>query len=139
MWFTLNDYFKGSLLSYYYAVYDKETGQEIDELDVLINFRENFNLISQAVIGKNDFTKQLDPFPRSTILVKDLQLDLSVYFIDRSLNLNLYDANKVSMGDTSSVYSAPKPIDTTIVNQSCTDLSYVYTVENDYLIMFCLS
>ena len=116
MWFTLNDYFKGSLLEYDYTVYRKSSGEETDDLDVIVNTRDTFNLINQVVIGTNDFTKQLDSFPRSTILVKDLQLDLSVYFIDRSLNLNLFDANKISLGSTESVYNEIKPLDTSIVN-----------------------
>ena len=72
MLLPLSDYYSGPLLYYSLALRDKE-GKELfnEDLRSLINISDSFRVLASDEMREDTFQMQREPFPRSTVFLKE--------------------------------------------------------------------
>jgi len=94
-----------------------------------------FDILDQSEINDTSYKFGLPPFPRSTFLMEDAAGTQVIYLVDRNLMFMRYDINNFTERQVIRKYSMP--LDSVILNDTCSDLQRVTSFEDDLLIMFC--
>eukprot|EP00347_Sterkiella_histriomuscorum_P013952 403362730 len=139
--FELQNYFSGALLDYDYEINDLNGTWYFDQpfYKILITLTPPYKSIATQVITNDSYQKQNEPFPQSTILLPENDgTKLTMFMIDRNFIVYNYDVSDYSTGDLDLIYQFQ--LNTTIVNESCHDLTFLqYATKQQALMIFCRS